>query len=161
MTLVRENWDQDAPARRASALARKISRDAPDFRLPDNDGGEVRLSDLRGRVVVLDFWATWCGPCRVSMPILDRFVREQAGPEVDVFSIQVWEADRNKARAYMAEKDYAMHLLFGDDQVVGAYGFESIPYLCVIDREGYIRFEERGLTENLMENLIWWTEDLQ
>lgn len=158
--LVRQNWDRGAPLRREIALSTEFSRESPDFTLPDAGGVDIRLSDLRGRVVVLDFWATWCGPCRISMPVLSEFLREHAGPDVEVLSIQVWETDREKARAYMAEHDFAMHLLFGHDDVVRAYGFEAIPYLCVIDREGNTRFEERGLTENLMEKLIWWTEKL-
>jgi thiol-disulfide isomerase/thioredoxin len=121
----------------------------------------VRLSAMRGRVVVLDFWATWCGPCRFSMPIVSTFMREHADSGVEVLSVNVWESDPEKAKAYMAENNHAMRLLFGNDEVVKAYGFEAIPYLCVIDRNGMIRFEERGFSENLMENLIWWTEDLQ
>jgi len=159
--LVQENWDRGAPARQKAALATKFSREAPDFALPDERGEVVRLSAMRGRVVVLDFWATWCGPCRFSMPIVSAFMREHAGSGVEVFSVNVWESDPEKAKAYMVENNHAMRLLCGDDEVVKAYGFEAIPYLCVIDRNGMIRFEERGFTENLMENLIWWTEDLQ
>jgi thiol-disulfide isomerase/thioredoxin len=157
---VKENWDRGAPARKAAVLKTKFSRPAPEFSLPDEEGRTIRLSDMRGKVVVLDFWATWCGPCRISMPIINEFVRGRKSPGVEVFSIDVWETDRDRAKAYMAENGYAMRLLFGNDDVVSAYEFEGIPYLCVIDREGMIRYEERGLTESLDENLVWWTEDL-
>jgi thiol-disulfide isomerase/thioredoxin len=156
----RKKWDDGREARRQAALSKRIDTAAPDWSLPDAEGKFVRLADLRGKVVVLDFWATWCGPCQISMPMIDEFVRSHAAPDVVVFSVDVWERGRARPLAYMQKHGYAMKLLFGNDELTAAYGVEGIPHLCVIDRNGRIRFAESGVSDELLENLIYWTEEL-
>jgi thiol-disulfide isomerase/thioredoxin len=157
---VQANWDNGAEERRAKALAGKISRPAPDWTLADAEGNMVSLADLRGTVVVLDFWATWCGPCRMAMPMLDEFVEKHAGEQVRVFSVNVWEPQSVTQKTYMQENGYDMTLLYGNDDMARAYGVQGIPHLCVIDAEGNIRYEAGGVHAGLLENLIWWTGDL-
>jgi thiol-disulfide isomerase/thioredoxin len=156
----RKNWDGGRDARRRAALAKQIDREAPPWSLADADGHLVNLADLRGKIVVLDFWATWCGPCQMSMPMIDEFVRRHAGPDVAVYSVDVWEKGHVRQVTYMQKHDYAMKLLFGNDELASAYEVEGIPHLCVIDKSGHIRFAESGVTDELLENLIFWTEDL-
>lgn len=161
MQKVRANWDAGRPQRKEVALAAKISKPAPDWKLKDVDGREVTLTAQRGEIVILDFWATWCGPCRRAMPVLSSWLREQAPAGVRVFSINVWEPAPLKAKSFLAEHDYAMTLLFGNDEVVKSYGIEGIPYICAIDAAGNIRFEEKGYEEGLGEKLDWWVKELQ
>ena len=153
-------WDNGKTERHSQVLASRFERDAPEWALTDVNGDTVRLVDLRGQVVIIDFWATWCGPCRKAMPELDEFVRNKIPEGVRVFSINVWEGNPEKARTFFAEKGYAMTLLFGNDAVADAYGVDGIPYICAIDKDGKIRFEANGYSESLDEYLIWWTEDL-
>ncbi|RKX25354.1 MAG: hypothetical protein DRP45_06120, partial [Candidatus Zixiibacteriota bacterium] len=154
------NWDKGEPDRKKNALAAKLDRDAPDWSLQDVNGDTVRLADLRGKVLVLDFWATWCSPCRSAMPVIDDFVKNHAPEDVLVFSVDIWESGKRKPARFMSDNDYAMTLLYGTDSLAAAYGIRGIPYLCVIDREGKLRFEEIGYAPGLAENLIWWTNDL-
>lgn len=160
ITIVKTNWDNGAPERKAEALKDKLDEAAPEWSLPDKDGKLVNLADLKGKVVVLDFWATWCGPCRMTMPTLDKFIKNDAKEDVVVFSIDVWEKGRKKQVAYMDENDYSMILLYGNDDLAEQYGVRGIPTLVIIDKEGIIRYKEVGYSDALSDYLIYWTEDL-
>lgn len=133
---------------------------APDWTLVDAEGMEVSLSDLRGTVVILDFWATWCGPCTRTMPLLHQWMENDMPHNVVVFSINVWEDDKQKAIKYMNDNRFAMNLLFGDEELTTAYGVEGIPYLCLIDAEGNLRFSHVGYTADLLDILNGWMEQL-
>lgn len=157
---VRANWTANAPKRKETALAAPMNTPAPDWELKASDGSLVKLSSLRGQVVILDFWATWCGPCRMAMPHLDTFVKERKPQNVRLFSINVWDDNGSKAQKFMDDHDYAMELLYGTDETAKAYGVKGIPYICAIDKKGMIRFEEKGFSESLPEKLDWWAEEL-
>jgi thiol-disulfide isomerase/thioredoxin len=160
MATYQANWDKGKDARKTAALAEKTEKDAPDWSLMDKDGKQVKLSELKGKVVVLDFWATWCVWCRRAMPMIDEFVKTHAKPGVQVYSIQVFEKGHEKARRFMKEKGYAMTLLFGNEDIPKAYGFQGIPFICVIDKAGKMRFVENGYSDDLLDKLQYWTEDL-
>jgi thiol-disulfide isomerase/thioredoxin len=160
VTTVEANWESGADQRKAEALAGKISKPAPGWSLEDAEGNTISLADLQGKVVVLDFWATWCGPCRMAMPMIDEFVEEHAAEDVRVFSVNVWEEQGAKQKEYMQEHDYDMTLLYGTNDLAREYGVQGIPHLCVIDKDGNIRYEAGGVHAGLLENLIWWTNDL-
>lgn len=114
---------------------------APLFALPlvgpDGElGAPVALGSLTHKVVVLDFWATWCAPCLASMPRLDAYARQH--PEVAVLAINT--DDPREARAIFTEKRYALELLEDSEGIVGReYRVETIPHTVVIDGEGRIR----------------------
>ena len=162
ITALQTNWDNGKPKRKAETLAKKIDDVAPDWSLEDKDGNIVKLADLRGSVLVLDFWATWCGPCRMAMPVLNEFVENNTNDHIKVFSVNVWERTPNKMMPlkFMQDNGYGMTLLYGTKELAMAYGIEGIPFLCVIDKDGKIRYKETGYSEQLGENLIWWTQDL-
>lgn len=120
---------------------------APDFELTDLDGETVKLSDLRGEVVVLDFWATWCGPCIAAMPKVDEFAkwaRDNDMP-VRVFAVNVWENVPAEERhdhvaEFWNEKGYSFPTLLDlDDSVVMEYGVSGIPTSFVIGPDGTVR----------------------
>lgn len=154
------NWAAGAPARKTEVLASKFSKPAPDWSLADAEGNTVNLADLRGQVVILDFWATWCGPCRMAMPMINNWMNNDMPENVQVFSVNVWENNPDAARKFIADQGYAMTLVFGDSELASAYGVEGIPYICAIDKEGNIRYDEIGVSPALSENLGIWAEDL-
>jgi len=110
---------------------------AADFQLKSVSGEPVRLSDLRGSVVVLDFWATWCGPCRRELPIVEKLRTEFAG-KVQFLGIN--DEDKGTVAGFLKKNDYQLSVLMDSrKEVHRQYGIRSIPQLFVIDREGVIR----------------------
>jgi thiol-disulfide isomerase/thioredoxin len=123
----------------------KVGADAPDFTLKTLSGEEITLSKLKGSVVVLDFWATWCGPCRKGLPFVQKFSdwAAESGKPIKVFAVDVWEHEETEAaRKAAAEKfwtasKYTMPTLLDLDSKVGMqYGVPSIPTTIIIDANG-------------------------
>ncbi len=131
------------------------------WELPDANGNMVKLADQKGSIVILDFWATWCSPCQRAMPVLDNWMKKKMPAGVKVYSINVWEREPEQAKALFATKAFAMTLLMGTNDLAQSYDFDGIPFICVIDAEGKIRFEEKGFTDDLDEKLDTWVNALQ
>jgi thiol-disulfide isomerase/thioredoxin len=118
---------------------------APAFELPRIEakgtlGSKVALASSRGKVVVLDFWATWCHPCLASLPRLEAFQRQH--PEVAVMTINL--DDPAEARAIFDQRGFSMALLAADQDVAGRYNVGPIPHTVVIDPQGQVRAVHRG-----------------
>jgi thiol-disulfide isomerase/thioredoxin len=112
---------------------------AADFTLKDLKGITHNLAKLRGKVVMLDFWASWCGPCRMTMPVVDKLTREFKTKGLVVFSVNLRES-ADVAGGYMKKNGYAMQtLLDTDGAVAGRYQVSGIPSLVIVDRKGVIR----------------------
>ena len=140
---------------------KRIEKKAFNWELVDSIGDTTRLSDYRNDVIILDFWATWCGPCRKAMPVINTWMESDNLDGVHVFSVNIWEQTPEEAVNIMEENEYAMTLVFGNDGVADQYEIESIPYICAVDGNGIIRFEETGYSQGLSEILTWWVEDLK
>ena len=115
---------------------------APDWTLKDPQGKEHKLSDYRGKVVVLDFWATWCAPCRAAMPGIQAS-HEKYGPKgTHVFGLNCWES--GDAPGYMKEQKFTYGLLLQADEVASTYGVSGIPAIFVIGPDGKIIYRSVG-----------------
>ncbi|NPA05884.1 MAG: redoxin domain-containing protein [Chloroflexi bacterium] len=115
----------------------RVGRAAPDFTLPALNGGTISLQDYRGRVVLLNFWATWCTPCREEMPLLDAVHREY-GPEVVVLAINVGESADEVQRFVMAHNLQLPIALDEDMHLSQRYGVRGYPTTFIIDPQGNI-----------------------
>lgn len=111
---------------------------APPFALRDLAGAQHDLASLSGKVILLDFWASWCGPCRTTMPALDRLTREYADKGLVVYSVNLREKPETAA-AYMKKYGYSMTtLLDPDGSTAQRYGVSAIPVMVVVGRDGKV-----------------------
>ncbi len=126
----------------------EIGSPAPDFALKDLEGREVTLSQFRGKVVILDFWATWCGPCRMSMPILEKL--QQNHPDtLKLLAINLGETPE-EVREFLSQQKFHATVLFDSDSRIGSiYQSSSIPMQVVIDKKGIIRDIRIGFSSSL------------
>jgi peroxiredoxin len=128
-----------APAAQATAPSA-----AGDFTLPARDGGTVRLSELRGQVVMINFWASWCGPCRQEMPLLQQLYGKYEPLGFTLLGVNV-EPDSAQAQDWLEKVSVSFPILFDRDNKVSAqFGVEAMPSTVLIDREGNVRHVHRG-----------------
>ena len=117
---------------------------APDFALPAREGGELRLSELKGQVVMINFWATWCGPCRQEMPLLEQIHSKYEPLGFTMLGVNV-EPDSAAAQAWLKNIPVSFPILFDrKSEVSSSFGVEAMPSSVLIDREGRVRHVHRG-----------------
>ncbi|HMN41569.1 MAG TPA: redoxin family protein [Phycisphaerales bacterium] len=127
---------------------------APAFALKTPDGTEVTLASLKGKIVLLDFWATWCGPCKMAMPGVQKLHEKFKDKGVAVYGVDTFEhGSGEKARKYMADKKYTYGLLYSGDELAKAYGISGIPTFVLIGKDGKILHLGVGFDEGMDENL--------
>jgi len=161
------NLEEEAKiARRAEIAKGMINEPAPAFALKDFEGNSVSLASLKGKVVVVDFWATWCGPCIASMPGMKKAQDKYKGnPNVKFLFVDTWEKVDNKlqnAKDFMTKKGYDFHVLLDtEDNVVSDFKVSGIPTKFIVDGNGNIRFKAVGFDGNddaLVEELTTMIE---
>jgi len=145
-------YEPPADQRQAQAAPEPpLNIPAPDFTLLDPQGSEHTLSSYRGKIVVLDFWATWCGPCLVVMPHLQAIHEQYKDQDVVVIGVNAWENDDPVALMKARNWDYL--LLLNGDQVAADYQVTGIPTMVVIDQEGKIVQRKVGAGPGVKDEL--------
>jgi thiol-disulfide isomerase/thioredoxin len=133
---------------------------APHFKLRNLAGKEVSLDQFRGKIVLLDFWATWCGPCQLTMPLLERLQKEYP-KSMTLLAINVGES-ADTVRNYVRLQNVDSEVLLDEDSAVGAeYGASGIPFQVLIDKEGVIRSARAGLGPDTISQLRAQIQKLQ
>lgn len=136
--------DLDSPeaegdAQNGAARSNLINNAAPDFELNKLDGAPLKLSSLKGRIVVLDFWATWCGPCVASLPKITELGQEYKGADVDVIAVNI-EENAATVKSFLERiKISPLVVLDADGSVAKSYQATAIPQTVIIDREGKVK----------------------
>jgi len=128
------NWNGKLPT---------VGKPAPNFELTAFDGRKIQLADLKGRVVVLNFWATWCGPCREELPLLSNYYRvmHERGGDIEIFAVATEDSlSPQQLKPMQAMVSFPMIKRFAGD-----YGrVKAVPVNFVIDRRGVLRYAEAG-----------------
>lgn len=130
----------------------KLPAHAPDFSLPDHDGKNVSLSSLRGRVVLVNYWATWCSTCEVEMPSMEKLAKQMRAQNKP-FTLLAVSVDEgwDPVRKFFPNGTEMTVLLDKDKQVPGQYGTEKFPESFLVDPEGNVRYyiiSERRIWES-------------
>jgi peroxiredoxin len=133
----------------AAQAAVALQSAAPDFTLKSLEGRNLRLAEQRGQVVLVNFWATWCGPCKQEMPHLNRLYDKYRSAGFQLLSINV---DEDPRQAGSSAAKFGLHfpvLLDADKSVSKLYDLQSMPSTLLIDRDGRVRYLHRGYREGL------------
>jgi cytochrome c biogenesis protein CcmG/thiol:disulfide interchange protein DsbE len=132
-----------------AAQVLKDRKPAPNFTLRDAGGQSVSLGDYKGKVVLLNFWATWCGPCTLEIPWFEQFEQQYRSKGFEVVGISMDEEGWSAIKPYIAEHKMNYRVLLGNDSVAALYGgVDSLPTTFIIDREGRFAFPPHvGLAE--------------
>ncbi len=130
----------------------QIGMPAPKFTLPDLNGRKVSLDQYKGQIVMLDFWATWCGPCRMTMPLLENLSKEYRGT-MTLLAINLQEPF-GTVREYVQKQNINSEVLLDEHGSIGeVYGTDSIPMQVVIDKQGIVRHIQVGFSPKMASQL--------
>ncbi len=128
---------------------------APDWVLYTPDGSEISPEHVKGKKVILDFWASWCKPCWQVMPVLDEVAAAYDNDKLAVIGVNVWESPQVNPGQFMKEKSISYDLLIDKDaRVASSFKIGYLPMLFVIDEGGVIQYISNGFKPNLKEELI-------
>lgn len=125
---------------KAAVKPEKDRKSAPEFSLKDAHGRTVKLSDYKGKVVLLNFWATWCGPCRVEMPAMEQLYRTLSRREFEILAVSTDPQGPAVTRPFQREMGFTFPILHDSEYRVGlTYGARTIPITFMVDRRGIVR----------------------
>jgi thiol-disulfide isomerase/thioredoxin len=141
------------PAQRVGGL--KAGDPAPEWTLKDAEGNDVSLKGLRGKVVVLDFWATWCGPCKMAMPGVQKMSEKYKDQPVAVYGVNCLERGRSSnPLAVIKEKRVTFGQLLEGTSVASQYGVRAIPSFAVIGKDGMLLYLGSGYDQEAIERAV-------
>jgi thiol-disulfide isomerase/thioredoxin len=133
-----------APALATSIEGLHAGAPAPQFQLTSSSGKPLSLADLKGRIVLVNFWASWCGPCRKEMPLLEQLNRQYRSKGVTLVGVDV-EPDSAAAIDWLKLTPVSFPILFDvDSKVSKLYQVEGMPNTVILDRQGNVRYIHRG-----------------
>ncbi len=128
----------DQPGVRAVLHPAKERKSASDFALTDASGKTVKLQDYRGKILLLDFWATWCTGCKKEIPWFAEFEKTYGAKGLAVVGVSMDEGGWTVLKPFLAETPVPYQILLGDDAMAKRYGIESMPDTFLIDQEGKV-----------------------
>lgn len=148
MTTIRSRfrslWLAAALAVAPVSMAGEVSRPAPQFSLPSRTGEVVSLADLKGQVVLINFWATWCGPCRKEMPLLEQIQKKYASLGFTMLGINV-EEDTRLMDTFLKDVPVSFPILLDPANGVSKlYDVMAMPSTVIVDRKGNVRYIHQG-----------------
>jgi peroxiredoxin len=118
----------------------RVGEEAPDFHLRDLRGNPVSLSQFRGKVVLLNFWATWCGPCRIEMPAMEHLYQAIPRKDFEILAVSTDSQGAAVTRPFQREMGLTFPILHDPDMRIGlTYGARTLPLTFMVDRQGVIR----------------------
>ncbi|MFI5211639.1 MAG: TlpA family protein disulfide reductase [Ignavibacteria bacterium] len=135
--------------------SQELNSKAPEFSAKDISGNTVTLSDLKGKVILVDFWASWCVPCKKSMPHIIELYNNRADSSFTVIAVNVDE-ERSKIEEFAnsISTQFPFPVIFDkDSKLPSLYNVEGMPTTIIIDKEGLIRFKETGFTNDTREKM--------
>jgi peroxiredoxin len=129
----------------------QVGKQAPDFQLPSLGGQSVSLSDFQGKPILLNFWATWCGPCRHEMPFIQAIYEEQSVNGLVILAIDIGESVP-AVNSFLQSNNFSFPVLLDIDQDVAQdYNIRAIPTTFFIDKDGIIQEIKVGAFSNMIE----------
>jgi peroxiredoxin len=136
-----------APTAHAQSLKNvKDRKDAPDFELKDVNGKTVKLSDFKGKAVMVDFWATWCGPCQIEIPWFVDFERKYKDQGFVVIGVAMDDEGWTVVKPFIEKMKVNYRVVIGNDKTADMYGgIEALPTTVLIDRDGKVASMHVGL----------------
>ncbi len=138
-----------------------IGEVAPDFLLEDTTGNKVSLVDLRGKVVLVNFWATWCPPCRAEMPSMEKLNQLMADEDFVMLAINVEENGRTSVASFLEKTPHSFSVLYDDDGLVQKlYGVYKFPESFVIRKDGVIDDKVIGAIDWAHPETVAYFKDL-
>jgi thiol-disulfide isomerase/thioredoxin len=129
-----------------------IGVNAPDWQLTDAEGKTHSLSEYRGKVVVMDFWATWCIPCSAVMPRMQKLHEKFAGSGVVVFGVNAWE--NSDPVGLMKKKGFSYELLLKGEGIAAAYKVTTLPVVYIIGYDGEVIYCHEGVDDKNLSSII-------
>ncbi len=127
-----------------SLAAKNVEGPASDFTLKSTTGSNIRLSEQRGQVVLINFWASWCGPCRQEMPLLDDIQQKYSKLGFTILGVNV-DKDPSKADKILKDIPVSFPVLYDNEgEVSQLFNVDSMPTTVIVDRDGNMRFHHRG-----------------
>lgn len=138
-TLLASSCRETGSGESPSALGGVDTASAPEFTLPDLDGQLVRLADFQGKVLLLDFWATWCGPCRMEIPHFKQLTEKYGSRGFIVVGVAMDEKGAEVVRPFVTENGISYRVVIGDAYTARRYGgVQALPTTFLIDRNGHL-----------------------
>lgn len=138
----------------------EMKQPAPNFTLKSNSGKNIKLSELRGQVVLLNFWASWCGPCRTEMPLLVKIHDKYKGMGFTILGVNV-EEDTAPAKSIITKTKISFPVLFDvTNSVSKLYNVSAMPSTVLIDRDGNMRYLHEGYKSGDEEKYREWIKKL-
>jgi cytochrome c biogenesis protein CcmG/thiol:disulfide interchange protein DsbE len=134
--------------------------EAPDFTLPALDGKPFRFSNQRGKVIILDFWATWCPPCRAELPHFKSLYEQYNQKGLQIVGVALDDGGAEVVRPFVEDNDIKYPILIGNQEVVEDYGgIRGIPTTFVVDRKGHIikkfvGYQDKEVFESAIKELL-------